>query len=238
MNRVQGRVAQWGTRRRVLDGRVWIVVWLLALLLVTGVAFTSPASAQTDDGDADTELGEDLYPPTDYPTDESQGIVGIGRYDIGCANDGFVGDVGCLTVGTATNLIFSLGKLLVAVAIWLLEAATGFVIEAALTDAATTIADLLDSRVLGPMRLSHLGLVVSALYMGWQFLRGRVGVGAGEFALTLVVFAVLVHVSGGPGFGGAVTGAMQAAGGISSEIMSLAADTDRGDDVSDRVAGR
>ena len=237
MNRLQARVAQRGARRRVLDGRAWIVVWLFALLVVTGVAFASPAYAQTDDGHTDTELGEDLYPPTDYPTDESQGIVGIGRYDIGCANDGFVGDVGCLTVGTATNLIFSLGKLMVAVAIWLLEAATGFVIEAALTDAATTIADLLDSRVLGPMRLSHFGLVVSALHMGWQFLRGRVGAGAGEFALTLVVFAVLVHVSAGPGFGGAVTGAMQAAGGISAEIVSLAADTDRGGNVSDRVGG-
>ena len=237
MNRLQGRVAQDRARRPVLDGRAWIVVWLLALLLVTGVALASSAYAQTDDPAPGAELGEDLYPPTDYPTDESQGIVGIGRYDIGCANDGFVGDVGCLTVGTATNLIFSLGKLLVALAIWLLEAATGFVIEAALTDAATAVADLLDTRVLGPMRLSHLGLVVSALYMGWQFLRGRVGAGAGEFALTLVVFAVLVHVSVGPGFGGAVTGAMQAAGGISSEIVSLAADTDRGVDVSDRVGG-
>ncbi len=183
-----------------------------------------------------SELGEELYPPADYPTDQSQGVVGIGRYDIGCANDGFVGDVGCLTVGTATNLIFSIAKMAVGVAIWLLETATGFVIEGALTDAATAVADLLDGRLLGPMRLSHLGLVVSALYMGWQFLRGRVGAGAGEFALTLIVFAVLVHVTTGPGFGGAVTGAMQVAGGISSEIVSLAADTDRNVDVSERVA--
>ena len=142
-----------------------------------------------------------------------------------------------MTIGTATNLVFSIAKMLVAVAIWLLEAATGFVIEGALTDAATAVADLLDGRVLGPMRLSHLGLVVSALYMGWQFLRGRVGAGAGEFALTLIVFAVLVHVTTGPGFGGAVTGAMQTAGGISTEIVSLAADTDRDADVSDQVSG-
>jgi hypothetical protein len=132
-------------------------------------------------------------------------------------------------------VVFSIGKTLVAVAIWLLEAATGFVIEGALTDAATIIADLLDGRVLGPMRLSHLGLVISALYMGWQFLRGRVGAGAGEFALSLVVFAVLVSISTGSGFGGAVTGAVQAAGGISAEIVSLAADTDRGGDVADTV---
>jgi hypothetical protein len=85
------------------------------------------------------------------------------------------------------------------------------------------------------LRLSHLGLVVSALYMGWQFFRGRIAAGAGEFVLTLIVFAVLVHVSTGPGFGGAVTGTMHAAGGISSEIVSLAADTDTGGDVADRV---
>ena len=237
VNGLPDRVTVRRTRSPVLDGRVWIVVWLLALLVITGVALAPPAYAQTDHGGAGAQLGDELYPPTDYPTDDSHGIVPIGRYDIGCANGGFFGDVGCITVGTATNVIFSLGVLLVALAIWLLEAATGFVIEAALTDAATAVADLLDGRVLGAMRLSHLGLVVSAFYMGWQFLRGRVGAGAGEFALTLVVFAVLAHVSTGPGFGGAVTGAMHTAGGISSEIVSLAADTDRGANVADRIGG-
>ena len=226
-----------GTRTATLDGWAWIVVLLLSVLVVAVVASATPAYAQTGDPPPSGELGGDLYPPTDYPTDDSRGIVDIGRYDIGCANDGLVGDVGCLTVGTATNLVFSIAKMLVAVAIWLLEAATGFIIEGALTDAATAVADLLDGRVLGPMRLSHLGLVVSALYMGWQFLRGRVAAGAGEFALTLIVFAVLVHITTGPGFGGAVTGAMQTAGGISAEIVSLAADTDRDVDVSDSLSG-
>lgn len=225
-----------GRRSPVLDGWGWIVVWLLAVLAVTAVIWAPPAHAQTGPTPG-AELGEELYPPTGYPTDDNQGIVGIGRYDIGCANDGFIGDIACVTIGTATNLVFSIAKLLVAVAIWLLEAATGFVIEAALTDAATAIADLLDGRVLGPMRLSHLGLVVSALYMGFQFLRGRVGAGAGEFALTLIVFAALVHVTTGPGFGGAVTATMQVAGGISAEIVSLAADTNQGRDISDRVGG-
>ncbi len=236
MNRLSGRVTRGRGRSPVLDGRAWIVVWLLVLLVAAGVTLAAPAAyAQTNE--PGSELGEELYPPTEYPTDAGRGIVPIGRYDIGCANDGFVGDVGCVTVGTATNLVFSVGKLLVAVAIWLLEAATGFVVEATLTDAATAVADLLDTRVLGAMRLSHLGLVVSALYMGWQFLRGQVGLGAGEFALTLVVFAVLVHITTGPGFGGAVTGAMRTAGGISAEIVSLAADTDRSVEVSEKVGG-
>ena len=52
------------------------------------------------------------------------------------------------------------------------------------------------------MRLAHLGLVASALYMGWQFLNGRVGRGAGEYAITLIVLALLIHISTGPGFGG------------------------------------
>ncbi len=228
---------QRGGSSLVLDGWAWIVILLLAILsltAVTVVVWASPAYAQTEPTPG-VGLGDELYPPTDYPTDNSQGIVGIGRYDIGCANDGFVGDVACVTIGTATDLVFSIAKMAVAVAIWLLEAATGFVIEGALTDAATAVADLLDGRVLGPMRLSHLGLVVSALYMGWQFLRGRVSAGAGEFALTLIVFAVLVHITTGPGFGGAVTGAMRTAGGISTEIVSLAADTDRGADISDQL---
>ncbi|MDF1597507.1 MAG: hypothetical protein P1T08_15620 [Acidimicrobiia bacterium] len=219
-----------------LDGWGWIAVLALAALVITA-AWAPPAHAQTEEPSPGVELGEELYPPTDYPTDNSQGIVRIGRYDIGCANDGLIGDIGCVTLGTATDLVFSIAKMLVALAIWLLQAATGFIIEGALTDAATAVADLLDDRVLGPMRLSHLGLVVSALYMGWQFLRGKVGAGAGEFALTLIVFAVLVHVTTGPGFGGAVTGAMQTAGGISAEIVSLAAGTDRGANVSDRVSG-
>ncbi len=222
-------------RRCRLDGRAWFVIWLILLLTVGGLGTAPTANAQTDD--SGPQLGEDLYPPTEYTTNVDDGIVPIGNYDIGCSNGGFIGDITCITVGTATNLIFSIGKLLVAVAIWLLAAATGFIIEDALTDAATAVADLLDNRVLGPMRLSHLGLVVSALYMGWQFLKGRIGAGAGEFALTLLVFAVLVHVSTGPGFGGAVSGTMHTAGGISSEIVSLAADTDRGADVTDRVGG-
>lgn len=237
MNPTRTRDPQERKRPSMLDGWPWIVVLVVSILAVTVVASVAPAYAQTGNAPSDIELGGELYPPTDYPTDDSRGIVGIGRYDIGCANDGFVGDIGCLTIGTATNLIFSIAKMLVAVAIWLLEAATGFVIEGALTDAATAVADLLDGRVMGPMRLSHLGLVVSALYMGWQFLRGRIGAGAGEFALTLIIFAVLVHITTGPGFGGAVSGAMQTAGGISTEIVALAADTDRGTDVSDKLSG-
>ena len=127
-------------------------------------AVAAPAAyAQTEP----SELGGDLYPPSGYPTDTSSGIVPIGNYDIGCANHGFLGDVTCMTVGAATNLIFSLGKLLVGVSVWLLEAAIGFTLETALTDASTSLANLLDTRVLGPMRLSHLGLVVSA--NGLQF---------------------------------------------------------------------
>lgn len=222
------------TTPQVLDGALWVVVLLLALLVAAGVATAPAAHAQTPD---DSELGDKLYPPTDYPTDSGDGIVPIGNYDIGCANDGFLGDITCVTVGTATNLIFSLGKLLVAAAIWLLEAAVGFTLEDALTDAATSVAGILDGRVLGPMNLAHLGLVVSALYMGWQFLRGRVGIGAGEFALSLVILALLIHVSTGPGFGGAVTATMHTTGGISAEIVSLAADTDRSDQVAGQVGG-
>lgn len=218
-----------------LDCWIWVVVWLLVVIVAVTVLLVSPAQAQTPDGASAEPLGGELYPPTNYPTIESDGVVDVGRYDIGCSNGGFIGDIACVTLGSATNVVFSVGKILVAVAIWLLEAATGFVIEGALTDAATTIADLLDGRVLGPMRLSHLGLVTSALYMGWQFLRGRVGLGAGEFALTLVVFAALVSITTGTGFGGAVTGTVQTAGGISAEIVSLAADTEPDSSVADRL---
>lgn len=233
MTSSSSRSSEQAERGSVLDGRSWILVWLIVLLVAGGIATAPSAQAQTDGTDSD--LGSELYPPSHYPTNQDQGIVGVGQYDIGCANNGFVADVACLTVGTATNLIFSIAKLLVASAVWLLEAATGFIIEDTLTDAATSVADLLDNRVLGPMRLSHLGLVISAFYMGWQFLRGRVGAGAGEFALTLVVFAVLVHISTSSGFGGAVNGAVHTAGGISSEIVSLAADTNRGSDVADEI---
>lgn len=74
---------------------------------------------------------------------------------------------------------------MVAVSVWLVDAAVGFTVEESLADAATAIADLLDKRILGPINLTHLGLVVSVLYMGWQFLQGRIGAGAGEFALSL-----------------------------------------------------
>ena len=236
MNRPHTAIRHPRRRATSLDGWVWAIVWLLAAIVAIELVAATPADAQAADPAPPTGIGEELYPSTDYPTNQADGVVEIGRYDIGCANDGFVGDIGCVTVGTATNLVFSLGKILVAVAIWLLEAATGFVIEGALTDAAATVGNLLDARILGPMRLSHLGLVVSALYMGWQFLKGRFGAGAGEFALTLIVFAVLVSITTGAGFGGAVTGAVQTAGGISTEIVSLAADTNPDGRVSDQVS--
>jgi hypothetical protein len=220
-------------RGLVFDGSAWIVVWLTILLIVaTGILTAPSAQAQTEPS---SELGGDLYPPSEYPTDPASGIVPIGNYDIGCDNGGFLGDVTCMTVGVATNLVFSLGKLLVAGSVWLLSAAIGFTLEAALTDAATSLADLLDARLLGPMRLSHLGLVVSALYMGWQFLRGRIGLGAGEFALSLIILAVLIHISTGSGFGATVNDAVNATSSVSAEIVSLASDTSA-EGAADRVS--
>lgn len=210
-------------RGLVLDGSAWILVWLTVLLIVAAGILTAPAAyAQAEPS---SELGGDLSPPAEYPTDTAAGIVPIGNYDIGCTNGGFLGDVTCMTVGVATNLFFSLGKLLVGISVWLLEAAIGFTLERSLTDAATSIADLVDARLLGPMRLSHLGLVVSALYMGWQFLRGRIGQGAGEFGLSLLILGILIHVSTGSGFGTTVNDAVDTTGGVSAEIVSLASDT-------------
>lgn len=213
-----------------LDGLSWLAIGLTVLVvLITWIATAAPAMAQTEsDG-----LGDELHPPTRYETSESQGVFPAGRYDIGCHNGGFFGDISCATLGTATNLVFSAGKHMVGLSVWLLEAAVGFTVEESLSDAATAIADILDARVLGPIGLAQLGLVVSALYMGWQFARGRVGFGAGEFALSLVVLAVLIHVSSGVGFGRTVTGAVEATSGLASEVVSLAADTESSD-----VAGR
>jgi hypothetical protein len=215
----------------------WLITAaLIAVLIVLGGGMATPAHA-ADSGDDEPGLGEELYPPTGYTVDTGSGIVPIGNYDIGCSNAGVVGDASCLTVGVATNLVFSVAKALVAIAIWLLDAATGFTVEDALEDAAASVADILDTRILGPTRISHLGLVVSALYMGWQFLRGRHGAGAGEFAVTLVVFAALVTVTTTGGFGATVTTAMRGAGALSAEIVSLAADVHTGDSVSHRIGG-
>ena len=172
---------------------------VLAIMVAFGVGPATPVSAQVHDQpeqqqEAQPGLGDELHPPTSYTTNVDDGIVPIGNYDIGCANDAFIIDVGCAILGTATSTFFSIGSAIVAVSVWLLEAATSFTLEDALADTATTIADLLDTRILGPMRIAHLGLVASALYMGWQFLRGRIGVGAGEYAISLVVLAVLIDL--------------------------------------------
>jgi len=230
-----------GIRAAISGYRVPRFVGVLIVVVIVSVGPAAPVSAQVVDEqpqqpqEAQPGLGDELYPPTSYSTDVDQGIVPVGNYDIGCANDGFIVDVICVTVGLATSTLFSIGSAIVAVSVWLLEAATGFALEDALIDAATTLADLLDTRILGPMRIAHLGLVTSALYMGWQFLRGRLGVGAGEYAISLVVLAVLIHVSTGPGFGAAVSATTRAAGGISAEIVTLAAGTDGTGEVSDQI---
>ncbi len=230
-----------GIRSAIFGHPVPRLVGVLIAGVILSVGPAPPVSAQVIDEqpqqqqEAQPGLGDELHPPTSYPTDVDDGIVPIGNYDIGCANDGFIVDVGCAILGTLTSTFFSIGSTIVAVSVWLLEAATSFTLEEALTDTATTIADLLDTRFLGPMRIAHLGLVASALYMGWQFLRGRFGVGAGEYAISLVVLAVLIHVSTGPGFGAVVSAVTHTAGGISGEIVTLAAGTDGSGEVSDRV---
>lgn len=208
-------------------GPVWAAILALAVVVML-VGAAPPARAQSG-------LGTELYPPSPTTTDADQGIFPVANYDIGCANAGFLGDIACVTLGAATNLAFAAGKLKVALSVWLLDTAIGFTLEQSLTEAATALADLLDGRILGPINLAHLGLVVSALYMGWQFLRGRVGAGAGEFALSLAVLAVLIHISTGLGFGQTVTGSIEAAGAISAEIVSLASDTDSPGDAVDGV---
>lgn len=228
------------SRSRTLKHPARLLLGILTVLVTLTVGPAGPVSAQVLDEQPQQQqpqsgLGDELYPPTGYTTDVANGIVPIGNYDIGCSNGGFIGDVGCVIFGNLTNLLFSVGAIFVAAAVWVLEAATGSALEEALTGTATTIADLLDTQILGPMRIAHLGLVVSALYMGWQFLRGRVGLGAGEYAITLFVLAVLIHVSTGPGFGAAVTVITQTAAGISTEIVSLTADTDKDGDVTGQI---
>lgn len=213
----------------------------LTVIVILSVGPAIPVSAQVHDDQPQLQvetqpgLGDELHPPTSYSTDVDDGIVPIGNYDIGCANDGFILDWGCAISGTLTSLFFSIGSMIVAVSVWLLQAATSYALEDALADTASAIADLLDARILGPMRIAHLGLVASALYMGWQFMRGRIGVGAGEYAISLVVLAVLIHISTGPGFGAAVSVTTHTAGGISAEIVTLAAGTGGSGEVSDRV---
>ena len=80
-----------------MDGWAWVAVWPLVVIVAVAVLFTSPAQAQTVDEPAAERLGEELYPPTGYPTVESDGVVEVGRYDIGCSNGGFIGDVACIT---------------------------------------------------------------------------------------------------------------------------------------------
>ena len=94
----------------MLDGWAWIVVWPLVVIVAVAVLFTAPAQAQTGDEPPPDRLGGELYPPTDYPTVESDGVVEVGRYDIGCSNGGFIGDIACMTLGSATNVVFSIGK--------------------------------------------------------------------------------------------------------------------------------
>ena len=224
---------------RTVNHPARLLVGILTVLVTLTVGPAAPVAAQVVDEQPQQQpqpgLGDELYPPTGYPTDVDNGIVPIGNYDIGCSNGGFIGDAGCVIFGSLTSFLFSLGAGFVAAAVWVLEAATGSSLEDALTGTATTIADLLDTQILGPISIAQLGLVVSALYMGWQFLRGRVGLGAGEYAITLVVLAVLIHVSSGPGFGAAVTATTKTAAGISTEIVLLTADTDRHGDVTGQV---
>ena len=217
--------------RRVTDSSILgpLLSFLLAAALIAAflLSGSGAALAQQQQGD--------LGPPDVINEAPDMGVFRLGSYDIGCSNGGVFGNFDCMAFGTVTNMLFLLGRSIVGAGMWVLKTAVGFGIEESLVDAATSIANALDTQILGPVGLGTLGLMAVGVYMGWKFLRGQVSRGAGELVVSLIVAGVLAYVATGPGYGGAVVEGVNGAATIAGAMVVLSTDSADADSAADAI---
>jgi len=152
-------------------------------------------------GDADDILAAD---PTAAPCVVSGSGVGeelvpegcwggfpSSHYDIGC-DEGAWNHLTRKIYCTFTDLAFQGGRAATASAAWMAGWAYGFDAANVVADPAVRMAELMESRIVGPLDLGGLAWLIMVTYVAFTALRGRVTHAAGEF----VVSVLLVGLAG------------------------------------------
>jgi hypothetical protein len=90
-------------------------------------------------------------------------------------------------LGFVTDGLLAFAAVFIAWAIWLLTAAFTFRFANALVEPVSQLALAFNATIIGPLGLLELAGVLAGLYMMWQYLRGRLAHGVGEFIVSIVI---------------------------------------------------
>lgn len=157
-----------------------------------------------------------LVPPS------SGGRWPLDRYEI-YYSEGWITSIFRNLVGSLTALVFALATWAVGVGVWLVEQSYSFGVGAMLVEPAGRLAQAMETRLVGPLRLADMALFAAVVWGGWQALRGRLARGAGEVALSLLVLAVAGLVLARPV--AIFEGGVRLAAGLSAAVLDLAAES-------------
>ncbi|MEU0489991.1 type IV secretion system protein [Nocardiopsis sp. NPDC006139] len=166
-------------------GRAAVLVLAAALVVLTpGAAAAEPT----------LEPPEGLLAPFTFT--DSYGIP-LDHYDI-TADTGGMSDWDLKLQLWLTNSLMSLNRLTIGACAWLLNWAFEFELARLITEPMREIGETYQSAIIDRLDLGGVLLLLGAAWCGVQMMRGRVAMGAGELAVTLIISALAATVLARP----------------------------------------
>lgn len=144
------------------------------------------------------------------------------RYEVYYSEGSWVASAFNNVVGSLTALVFGLAKWLVSRGLWVVRQAFDFGVAHLVAEPGGTLARAFERQLIGPLNLIHFALFFAVASGGWQALRGRLAVGAGEVLVSLLVVAASGFLLADPV--GLYRSGVQLTAGLSGAVLELATD--------------
>lgn len=172
----------------MLTPRRWALA-MTAVLTVALVLITPGAAAAEPDQDAEGLLGP-------FSPDDAYGVP-LDQYDI-TADTGSWQDWDRKLQLWLTNSLMSLNRLIIGACSWLLGWAFEFELAQMIVEPMREIGETYQTEIIDRLGLPGVLLFLGAAWCGIQMMRGRVALGAGELAVTLIISALAATVLARP----------------------------------------
>ncbi|WP_159942555.1 type IV secretion system protein [Nocardiopsis sp. FR6] len=162
-----------------------------ALVLAAVLVVLTPSAAAAEPA---PEAPEGLLAPFTFT--DPYGIP-LDHYDI-TADTGGMADWDLKLQLWLTNGLMSLNRLIIGACSWLLNWAFEFQLAQLITEPMREIGETYQSALIDRLDLAGVFLLLGAAWCGVQMMRGRVAMGAGELAVTLIISALAATVLARP----------------------------------------
>ncbi len=166
-------------------GRAAVVVLAAVLVVLTPSAAAAEPTPEPPGG---------LLAPFTFT--DSHGVP-LDHYDI-TADTGGMSDWDLKLQLWLTNGLMSLNRLIIGACSWLLNWAFEFQLAQLITEPMREIGETYQSAIIDRLDLGGVLLLLGAAWCGVQMMRGRVSLGAGELAVTLLISALAATVLARP----------------------------------------